>query len=285
MLRDTGVRNTLVEGGIDPDRIRCNTSVRWEPSLNLYARRAVKGIAEIWKVSPDDEARRRAIHHVLGFLVRSYFDQTMQHNLGVMTLEGMTYRDPTGRRRPLLIFRSGLTISEPPDGATCAAPSRCFESLIAHGGVRHVVNLYGGTFPLHDIVAAERKRSAELGVTFFDAAKEPGLTFRKLVEREPDYRQNLRIAMERLAELIREHLLRPGGRPPRGNLYIHCGGGMHRSGMLFGVLRRCVNRDPFSVIEAEYRRHTHFRSDARPGGFEPLNLRFIKEFDCGLLTR
>ena len=63
----------------------------------------------------------------------------------------------------------------------------------------------------------------------------------------------------------------------------HSSGGMHRSGMLFGVLRRCVNGDSMAQIEREYRRHVAYSSEQQPGGFESLNLRFIREFDCRLL--
>ena len=36
-------------------------------------------------------------------------------------------------------------------------------------------------------------------------------------------------------------------------------------------------------IAAEYRRHVGYISESKPGGFEPLNLRFIREFDCSLI--
>ena len=91
--------------------------------------------------------------------------------------------------------------------------------------------------------------------------------------------------MKQVAKAIRTRILHPQGNgAPAGNVYFHCGGGMHRSGMIFGILRRCINNDPMDVIEAEYKRHTAYRSPEKPGGFEPLNLRFIREFDCGLLN-
>ena len=31
-----------------------------------------------------------------------------------------------------------------------------------------------------------------------------------------------------MARLIREQILMPGGAPPKGNIHLHCGGGMHR---------------------------------------------------------
>jgi hypothetical protein len=251
--------------------------VRWEPKLGRYARETVAGIEKEYRTQLDPKARKRAIHHALGYLVRIYFDQAAPHNLGAVVLKGHTYTDARGRKRPLVLFRSAVTTQ-------AAGRCPCFQSLIRAGGVRHVINLYGGTFPFRDLIEEERRLARKLGVTYLDASASPRLRFRDLVEHAEDYEGNKKQAMENLASLIREHLLAPGGSPPRGNLYIHCGGGMHRSGMLFGVVRRCVNGDPIDLIEAEYRRHTAHVSDKNPGGYEALNMRFIREFDCGLLA-
>jgi hypothetical protein len=261
---------------VAPERIKCNTRVRWEASLNRYAGTSAKKIAELWKVTPDPEAIAKGKHLILGYLVRSYYDQTQPHNMGVVRLRGRTYQDG-GVRRSLLLFHSAVATST--DGT-----SPCFESLLRHGGVRHVVNLYGGSFPFQDMIELEKRLAAKLGASYFDAARAPELAFRPLVERPEDYAPNARRAMANLARLIREQLLRPGGAAPRGNLYVHCGGGMHRSGMLVGVIRRCINRDAMAAIEADYRRHVGYVSERDSGGYELLNIRFIREFDCGLLA-
>jgi len=145
-----------------------------------------------------------------------------------------------------------------------------------------VVNLYGGHFPLHDFIRAEKAVAHDRGVTHHDTSNS-GRRWRRLIKRERDYEKNHRRAMEIVAELINGEILRPGGKAPRGNVYLHCGGGMHRSGMVFGILRRCINGDPIAQIEADYRRHTACTADDRPSGYEPLNMRFIREFDCTLL--
>jgi len=275
----SGPARSVLEGaGIVAERVRCNSAVRWEQGLNRYAKQIVDGIAAQWGASPDPAARKRAVHHALGFLVRSYFEQSRLHNLGVMALRGLSAVDEKGAPRgPLLVFRSGLIIEEG------GGPSACFRSLIEHARVRHVLNLYTGTFPFRELIAAEKRYAARLGATYFDAAEAPAGNWRQLVEERGDFAKNLPAVMRAIAALIREQILAPGGAPPRGNIYLHCGGGMHRSGMVFGVLRRCINRDPMPLIEEEYRRHTGWRSEREPGGFEPLNLELIRSFDCSLL--
>jgi hypothetical protein len=47
-----------------------------------------------------------------------------------------------------------------------------------------------------------------------------------------------------------------GGNKPAGNILIHCCGGMHRTGMLFAIIRRWVNDDPIDDVLADYRRHS-----------------------------
>jgi len=278
-VKQAELRKVLADAGLQADKIRCSTFVHWEPSLNKYAKAIVKGLATRWGVKTPEGERRKEVHHVLGYLVRLYFEQARPDNLGGVRLKGRTYKRKDGSVHPLLVFRSGLTLQ------TGGGPSDCFQSLIKTASVRHVVNLYAGTFPFHDLIDEEKAQARALGADYFDLREHRGLRWRSLVEEEHHFKENLAEAQKRVARLIRERILRPGGAEPRGNIYFHCAGGMHRSGMLFGVLRRCVNGAPMKAIEAEYRRHVGYISDEQPGGYEPLNLRFIREFDCSLITK
>ena len=78
-------------------------------------------------------------------------------------------------------------------------------------------------------------------------------------------------------------LLNPNGEPPKGGILIHCAGGMHRTGMIYGIIRRYVNDDPIDEIVADYKRHVDWKAEGAVGGYEELNVRFIKEFDLSLL--
>ena len=59
---------------------------------------------------------------------------------------------------------------------------------------------------------------------------------------------------------------------------------MHRTGMVIGVLERCIGGGPMSDIEERFKRHVGWRSASETGGFEPEKA-FIAEFDCDLLRR
>ena len=91
--------------------------------------------------------------------------------------------------------------------------------------------------------------------------------------------------MNTVAKMIRNQVLKPSGQAPQGNLYLHCVGGMHRTGIVFGILQRCINGSTMDEVEEIYRKHTAYVSESDPRGYEPLNLRFIAAFDCSLLKR
>ena len=91
-------------------------------------------------------------------------------------------------------------------------------------------------------------------------------------------------AQTAVATLINTQILRPNQSLPKGNVHVHCGGGMHRTGMVLGILDRCLNGASPERVEATLKKHTAFKSDEHPGGYERGNLAFILGFDCGLLT-
>ena len=59
---------------------------------------------------------------------------------------------------------------------------------------------------------------------------------------------------------------------------------IHVFRIIVALIRRHVNDDPIEDIIADYKRHVDWKSEDKPGGYEELNVRFIKEFDLSLLT-
>jgi len=246
----------------------------WYAELDQYADRAAGEIAAILSVKLNEQKHKAISRVLLGYLVRSMFEHLKPNNLGVMRLKGHFYESGDGRH-PVLIFRAGVMTD-------AAEPGSCLQSLLSAGRVRHVINLYGSSFPLHDYIKAEMQAAEAAGGTRHNEA-ESNRPWRELIEKPEKYERNLETAMQRIAELIKTEILQPEGRPPRGNVLIFCGGGMHRTGMTYGIIQRCINQEPMEAVEKAYRRHTAYRSEEEPGGYEPLNLRFISEFDCELL--
>ena len=271
---DAPSQQVLRNAGFDPGQIRCNSDVHWGPNLGEYSNTAAEKIAEAWEVTLDKPRRKKAARVVLSYMVRVMFQMLKPNNLGVVPLKGKTYTQD-GQTYPVLIFRTGLmTDAEQPDS--------CMRSLIDVARVRHVINLYAGTFPLHDFIATEEKVATQMGASYHNEAKIKR-PWRDMIEDLEDYEKNQPAPMQAVADLINTQILRPGGGAPQGNILVHCAGGMHRTGMTYGIIRRCINQDPMEEIEDCYKCHTAFKSADEPAGYEELNVRFIREFDCSLL--
>lgn len=218
------------------------------------------------------EALRKAATDVVFWrLVLAGLIDGNHNNLGVVALHGMHTADG----RPVVLYRTAFTPS--PDAA-----NSCAQSLVHAGGVRHAVNLYAGPMPTQALEAAER-RALQSVQGSYRSAREPdaGMQWREDL-RAAEGPETQRKAMLAVAQTLRE-LLRPQGAPPKGHLWVHCGGGMHRTGMVVGILERCVNGASMDEVAQSFRQHVAWHSPQDPGGFEPANLDFIASFECSLL--
>lgn len=267
--------------GIDPASIRCNTSVTWSTTLRADAKAAAVELLESFANSgveldgrQADVARKIATDLVFWRLVLVGLLDGDHNNLGVVPLRSIRSADG----RPILLFRTGFT-PRPQD------PGSCVDSLVHAGGVRHAVNLYAGPMPTEHLEAAERQMLQAVHGTY-RSARDPGAAQMQWREdlRETDNAETRRRAMQAVAETVND-LLHPGGAAPTGNLLVHCGGGMHRTGMVVGIIERCVNGASEQAVAEAFRRHVAWHSAEDPGGFEPANLDFIQSFDCSLLQR
>jgi hypothetical protein len=267
------VRRVLAHAGISSSAINCNSDVYWHQEFRGYAEQAIRGIARSWKMKPSPEQQEAGSAVVVHYLVRTMFQLLKPNNLGAMWLE-LGKNDVSKRGRRILVFRSAInTDAKDPEG--------CLQTLIRHGGVRHVINLYSGDMPLDDFLEEERKATRALGATHVSVTG----PWRQSIKSSAQYQRNRGRVMQQLAQLIKDRILRPGGKPPRGHVHVHCGGGMHRTGMVYGVLQRCLGRASPQAVRETFQRHTGYRSAREPGGFEALNLKFIEDFDCRLLER
>ncbi len=275
--RDDGA---LARAGIERSAIRCNTDRVWSHGIGAEAAATAGQAIDTLRaagVTLDPaqlEAARKPLRKAMMWrLIRALIVAGDNNNLGVIPLRGVKRADG----QPVILFRSGLT-PQP------AASGSCFGSLVGAGGVRHVLNLYAGPMVTGDLEDAEQRAVKAAGGRYFLArqAAEPLRSWRDRL-RHGTSPADRKAAMTAVARIINENILRPGGALPKGNVHVHCGGGMHRTGMIVGVLDRCINGAKEATLTRDYRRHVAWQSEARPGGFEADNLRFIQSFDCSLL--
>lgn len=272
------------------DLSACTSNTEWSLVVYPNAKRSAKIIMK--ELAPHLKAKltakqkkamsKRIRYHVMGAIIRTEILAKRQHNLGVIRLKGRTWTDAKGQKKPLLIFR----------GAFTAAPTKagsCVQFLLHSAKVRHLVSLYDGDLlAVEDLRNKERLAAKKVNASYMETRSlgDRYGHWRHALQQQSTFQnpKTLRQVMRQVALLINEQILRPQGKSPRGNVFFHCGGGMHRSGVLAGVLRRCINNDPIKKIGRLHRYHSAYTSATLPGGYEPLLLRFIRLFDCSLLS-
>ena len=274
----TGELRLLAEQAVDPAALACNAQRTWNPTLRAEAKAGAQVMVDELVAAgvavPDAraEAARKVLADALMWrMVRAAIVDGNQNNLGVVAVRDVRTADG----RPLLLFRSAFTPR--PDRA-----DSCVQSLLA-AGVRHGVNLYQGPMPTADLAAAEATALTAVGGSYLNVQAD-----RELASWRDELREDAAAeqkAMQAVARVIRDGVLQPNGRAPEGHVLVHCGGGMHRTGMVVGVLERCWNGAPREVWESAYRRHVAWQSPERSGGFEAANVEFIARFDCSLLQK
>lgn len=271
---DAETQAALVEGGLCSREeaatfLNANSNADFTP-VGSAASRIRSALIDLLGYEPNDKQRGKAKHGLIGFLVRQLFEIRGDNNIGAVVLDGF--------ERPLVLFRGSTMVG-------VEEQNSAFRNLIEKGNVTNVVNIYAGSFPLHDLIAKEVEVCREYGVVHHDERKQvPLRQWRKLIDDEALFLENKAKAEESVAEVIKD-IVMPGGEAPEGNIFLHCGGGMHRTGMIVGIIRRYFNNDSMEAIKADYQRHVAWKSDEDPGGYEELNLRFIEEFDLSVLDR
>lgn len=254
----------------------CTSDNAWHPALSAAARLAAEEIVDALPAAGVEvpAAQRDAAvdvvrKRVFWSVVRNLLIGARLHNVGVFVVPG----HQTAGGEPLRIYRSAFTPMPGKAGS-------CVRALLDAAGVRHIVNLYAGPMTTQDLEAAERRAVTEAGGTYANARDDArAANWREHAREDGADRE----AMQAVAAIIREQILRPGGVAPRGHVQVHCGGGMHRTGMVMGVVERCVGGASMSAITARYKAHVGWRSAQDPGGFEAENIAFIRDFDCSLL--
>jgi len=104
----------------------------------------------------------------------------------------------------------------------------------------------------------------------------------------PDtFQYKFKFGKEKVFDQVASIVTEIAGDPSKpGSAYIHCYGGHHRTGVVWGVLQKCMGRDakgnPMNVddIVEEYKCHIGYESPEKPGGYHKDNEALIREFPC-----
>jgi hypothetical protein len=182
---------------------------------------------------------------------------TTNNNIG-----GMVVRFPLQEK---VVYRGSILSGNP----------TCLTQLRQAGKVETIVNLYSGNLVDEDRLAAEEqatfarlKGHSYVHILHFLDRLAPGETMAEMERR--------------IASIIR--LIEVTA----GNVLIHCVGGWHRTGLIYGVMQKCINETPMPLVIEEYKRHTGWQSAQQPVFFRAGDVDLLQRFDCrraGLLPR
>lgn len=174
---------------------------------------------------------------------------TRYNNLG-----GARFRLPTGEK---VIYRSSILTRNP----------ACLSHLVQNASVASVVNLYSGNLIRERELAFDEETLFE---RFGGRSYVHILGFSDLPK--PD--QDLSAIHRDLAGILRMVGVLPG------NVLIHCVGGIHRTGLVFGALQKCFGGESLDRIIADYTRHAGGVVAGNPE-YRSANVEIIRDFDCG----
>ncbi|MEN8154466.1 MAG: hypothetical protein ABFR75_10630 [Acidobacteriota bacterium] len=274
-----GLRTTLEAANIKPGCITCNSQNRYSSELKPFSKVSAKSLKQ--KLDPylneKSGIEKKSFldmleDHIMWAMVRGVLIEANNNNFGAIVLKGFYWKDKNGVKHPLTIFRTAFT----PDPA---GKDSCYSSILDKGKVKHVINLYDGEMEMNDLIKAERETAQKHGASYVKTGDLNYGHWRAAIREFPNPGHEREIAKKNLGKLIREQILNPGGKSPEGNILIHCGGGMHRTGMVIGILQKIFNGRSMDHIKKVYGYHTGYRGKDRPGGFEQGNLDLIEEFE------
>ncbi|MCK5005268.1 MAG: hypothetical protein KAS21_09280 [Candidatus Aminicenantes bacterium] len=280
-----GFRAAIKASGINPDCITCNSQNRYGSLLKPSAdESAVKLRNKLMPFFKDLEPGQKKHlmdeleDHIMWAMVRGVLIEGDNNNFGALVLKGRFWTDANGVKHPLVIFRAAFTPSP-------EKKDSCFRSILECANVKHVINLYDGEMELNDLIKSERETSSLLGASYVRTADLDYGHWRAAIRANPEKNDERDKATKNFARLIKEQILMPGGEVPKGNILIHCGGGMHRTGMVIGALQKVINGASMEEIKNTYSYHVSYKNKDKQGGFEQGNLDFIAEFPPELLKK
>lgn len=160
----------------------------------------------------------------------------------------------------------------------------CLAQLTKEKRVSTIVNLYTGDLINEDQLALEEQNEfARMGgknyihsLNFSDQPRPPLTTlFSGESSKAIDQKGGIADIHERIARIVQMIAVADG------NVLIHCVGGIHRTGVIYGVLQKCVNHVPLDQIVDDYKKHVGWElGKASQQLYRPIDVELIRSFEC-----
>ena len=173
-----------------------------------------------------------------------------------------------------------------PEGKVKGKARQCLQHLVEKANIRQIVNLYDGSFKSKYVLSYWEKNN------FLRSTKNKQGSFGHYTQiKDFDYDLEERGA-ERIYNDVIAIIAQIASVP--GNALVHCYGGMHRTGIVFGVMQKCLNgpknksqnkKFVKEVVDKEYKCHTDYQTPKKKGGYHQENMTVIENFPCDRLYK
>ena len=173
-----------------------------------------------------------------------------------------------------------------PEGKVKGKARQCLQHLVEKANIKQIVNLYDGSFKTKYVLSYWEKNN------FLKSTKDKQGSFGTYTQIK-DFEYDLEeVGLERIYRDVISIISQIASVP--GNTLIHCYGGMHRTGVVFGIMQKCLNgpenrsqnkKFVKEVVEREYKCHTDYQNAEKKGGYHQENMTVIENFPCDSLHK
>lgn len=180
-----------------------------------------------------------------------HFAVQQNNNIG-----GDYFHFPSGGK---FVFRSSVLNQNTP----------CLQQLMSNYNMQSIIYLYSGDMASLDFDDPELQYFQDHG----------GIAYTRVLDfnDQPQGAKALKALNDRIIAGV--HLVEASP----GNVLVHCLGGMHRTGILYGVMQKCINKMPMDKVIADYKKHAFYQDAQNPGNYRQMNVDIIESFNCSQL--
>jgi hypothetical protein len=142
----------------------------------------------------------------------------------------------------------------------------CYKHLISQYDIRNVINLYDHSFQSSDQIEKELR--------IFKTHK-PLVVYTRVAHFSVWTDTQTQEALFNDIDMIVNQIALA-----QGNVHLHCYQGMHETGVIFGILQKCIQHAPDQEVVATYQRYCAYIDQKQPGFSEDQNIRAILAYPC-----
>ena len=195
----------------------------------------------------------------IGYYYQHDFEKFKEFNLKITeennNIGGGVFNFLSGKK---VVYRSSILNENP----------KCLEELTKEKGVETVIYLYFGNYiDEKEIPYQEEIMFKKFGGKFYINT----LNFDDFMTQEPKDSSSRNKLMASIIKYIEAS---------PGNVLIHCLGGMHRTGLIYGILQKCVQKTPMNEIIKTYNKHVGYKNADNPGTYSKYDIQSIEDYPC-----